>query len=345
MVANRPVVSVLMSVFNERLEFLRQAISSVLLQTCQDFEFIIIDDGSTDERTVGWLEARTATCPKIRLHRTANQGLTRTLNFGLSVALGEFICRQDSDDWSEPSRLARQVAFLEANPEIGVVGSDALIHQESGATLWRVRLPRTPFEVHEAFLHGNPFFHGATCFRRGLARDLGGYREQFRCSQDYDFFWRLCDSSAGFNLPEALYHYRYVGTGISATRSTEQVQVHAAARLLATARRLGAPENVETALREARRQLENGEGVPVPELKQADHAMLAGHYGGAFRSYVEFVRQHPANWKGWMKLARLGPFIGLPPARKRLFLPSIPKRNSPASADRVGLRAIPQTHV
>ncbi len=312
-------VTVLMAVRDAPVDQLETAIGSIRAQTLSDFEFLILDDGSRSESTRACLERRAAEDPRIRLERGPGRGLTAALNAGLAMAQGELIARQDADDWSEPVRLARQVARFDAPPEIGLCGSDYWTHQRDGARLWRVRVPHSPDEILRGFSRGNPFVHGSAMFRRDAALEIGGYREEFPCSQDYDFFWRLAESWDAANLAEPLYHYRYSAGSVTAARAAEQARVHLAARRLAEARRRGEPEDVEAALRQAAEQIADGGGSLRAALKQADHRMLAGDYGEAWRAYLRLARENPASALVWAKMARWAVFVALPPAREMCF--------------------------
>jgi glycosyltransferase involved in cell wall biosynthesis len=118
-----------MSVHND-LRYLPQAVDSILRQSFDGFEFLILDDGSTDG-SADYL--RRLTDPRVRLVRNeTNLGLTRSLNGGLDLAGGEFIARMDADDVVMPERLARQVAFLQAHPDTGIVGSSRVLIDEAG---------------------------------------------------------------------------------------------------------------------------------------------------------------------------------------------------------------------
>src|SRR4051794_29608800 len=115
-----PKVTVLLAVYNGE-RYLREAIDSILGQTFQDFEFLIINDGSTDSTREIILSYHD---PRIRLvDNEDNIGQTRSLNRGLALAAGQFVARQDADDISEPERLASQVAFLEIHPEVVLLGT------------------------------------------------------------------------------------------------------------------------------------------------------------------------------------------------------------------------------
>jgi glycosyltransferase involved in cell wall biosynthesis len=258
---------------------------------------------------------------RIRVAWEPHSGLTSSLNRGLRLAQGEFIARQDSDDWSEPSRLELQLAHMRSHPAAELCGSNAWTHQQNGRRLWRLRLPQTHVEILVALPKGNPFVHGSTMFRREAATGLGGYREAFACSQDYDLFWRLAElhRDAAANLPQALYHYRYSAGSVSAGRAAEQAVVHRAVARLAKARRHGEPEDIDGALIQARKELAGGAAGVRARLKQADHLMLAGAYGSAFAAYLDLVRMRPADPLAWAKLARLGVFFALPPAREACF--------------------------
>lgn len=312
-------VTVLMAVYDTPAAMLERAIASIRSQTLGRFEFLILDDGSRSGGTRACLLRHAAADSRIRLRWEAHRGLTPTLNCGVALASGELIARQDADDWSEPERLERQVEFFEAHPEIALCGTGAWMHQEDGSRLWAVRMPETPAQIGAVLRRGNPFQHGSAMFRAAAGRALGGYREEFPCSQDYDFFWRLAEAGGAANLAQPLYHYRYAGGAVSAGRAEEQARAHRAAQLLAEARRLGQPENAAQALADAAREMARGPGAFRAALKQADHRMLAGDYRGACRAYRRLLAQNPASALAWGKLARWAVFTALPPAREACF--------------------------
>jgi glycosyltransferase involved in cell wall biosynthesis len=314
----RPV-SVLMAVWNTPLAELERSINSITNQTFGDFEFLIIDDGSTHQAVPQYLESRARDDRRIQIVRKPHRGLTASLNRGIARAQGDWIARQDADDWSEPERLARQLTFLKHYPSVIVCGTNAWTHQQDGNVLWSTRFPQSPSEIRAALPHGNPFFHGSAIFHRKTALALGGYRESFKCSQDYDFFWRLADHGEPANLPEPLYHYRYSAGSVSADRAAEQNIACRAAKILADARQAGRAEDVKTALDWARRTYNNEFERVRAMLKQADHLMLAGYYRRAYREYCRLLRNHPASPLAWAKLTRLGVFVAAPGFRQACF--------------------------
>jgi glycosyltransferase involved in cell wall biosynthesis len=312
-----PAISVVMPVYEPPREMLDRAIASILAQTFGDFEFLILDDGSPREETRCHLTDWASLDSRVRVFCEPHRGLTRTLNRGLRVARGEFIARQDADDWSEPERFSRQIDFLWGHPEIALAGTDAQLHRADGRALWRLTLPRTSEELAPAFIRGNPFVHGSTMFRRDLAVEIGGYREQFPCAQDYDFFWRLMERGGAVILDQVLYHYRFTAGAVSAGRAAEQAQAQRAARILARARQRGAPEDVPGALLEA--SMVSRSDAFRASLKQADHLMLSGNFSGARKAYFSLLQSHPGRGLAWAKVLRLAVFAAIPGAREASF--------------------------
>ncbi len=263
-----------------------RAMDSIHAQTFRDFEFLILD---------------------------GSRGLTATLNDGLRQARGEFIARQDADDWSDPRRFELQLAYLRTNPETTLCGTAAWMHQQDGTPLWRTRVAETDAQIQAALPCENPFIHGSTMFRRDAALSIEGYREQFVCSQDYDFFWRMNDDAPSANLPEPLYHYRYSAVSVSANKAAEQARAHRAARLLAAMRHRGEPEDIPAAF-----AFSLGDDFQAL-LKQTDHLLLAGEYRRALRQYATLLYSRPESAIAWAKLARCGIFAVLPPIREVCF--------------------------
>lgn len=197
-----PEVSVVMAVYNGAAR-LRQAVECILTQTCDDLEFIVIDDGSTDD-TSSILD--TYTDPRIvRLKNDTNLGLTQSLNKGLATATGEFIARQDCDDYSYPSRLTKQVTHLNANHSIILQGTAAREVGESGEDFGRLSHPRTDTTIRWKMLLHNSFVHSSVMLRREtLCKHKLKYDPQLSYSQDFDLWSRLMFYGHVANLSETL---------------------------------------------------------------------------------------------------------------------------------------------
>jgi hypothetical protein len=203
-----PEVTVLMSVCNGS-KYLGQAIESVLSQTFHNFEFLIVDDGSTDgsSRLI-----QSFADPRIRLvNNSTNIGLTKSLNRGLRLARGSLIARHDADDISHSTRLAKQVACLDEHPEIALVGTQFRVIDELGRVIQEIGDYRaqSQFALEWQLLLGNPFTHSTVMFRNDIVLNaLGGYDEGFEYNQDFELWSRLLAQYRATNLPEALLDYR-----------------------------------------------------------------------------------------------------------------------------------------
>ena len=229
-----PEVTVLMSVYNGE-KYLREAIDSILNQTFENFEFLIINDGSTDG-TADTLQSYND--PRIKIiNNEKNIGLTKSLNRGLKIARGEYIARQDADDVSMPERLEKEVNFLNQNRNIGLVGTYSLRINEKGNVLHVARPLNDDRELKEKLLIGNQFGHGSVMFRRECIEKVGSYREEFKSSQDYDLWLRIADFFDVANIPELLYKWRLNVNSISVVRKDQQDKYATVAIELAKERR------------------------------------------------------------------------------------------------------------
>jgi glycosyltransferase involved in cell wall biosynthesis len=206
-------------------DYVGDAVASVLAQTFRDFEFLIVDDGSTD-RSASIIASFGD--ERVRLVTNAeNLGLTRSLNRGLELARGELIARQDADDRSHPVRLARQVEFMDAQPDVVVVGSQARFINASGAVMsgpgWHKL--HSALGVRWQVMFDSPFVHTAVMFRRSIVwTQHGGYDASFRTSQDYELWSRLARQYSLCNLPETLVDLRLHDRSISSTRTRDNVE-------------------------------------------------------------------------------------------------------------------------
>lgn len=202
-----PTVSVLMPVYNAE-RYVAETVESVLGQTLGDFEFIIIDDGSTD-RSPEMLREFAARDDRVRLSSRGNTGYLRALNEGLQMARGELIARIDADDIALAKRFERQTDYLRSHPECLVVGCGLLLIDEDGEPFCESILP-TEHEVIDArHLAGTgSLAHPAAMIRREALLRLGGYRPQCYGAEDHDLWLRLGEQGRLANLPEVLMKVR-----------------------------------------------------------------------------------------------------------------------------------------
>ena len=220
-----PIVSVLMAT-HDGLEYLPESVGSILNQTFRDFEFIIIDDGSSDG-SGEWLEERASCDSRIQLIRQDNAGLTVSLNRGLHLARGEFIARMDADDIALRDRFELQLRFMDSHPEIVCVGGQTLLIDPSGRPLRHFPHPLTHEEIDGAHCSGTSMAritHPAAFIRREAVSRVNGYREEFRTAQDLDLFLRLAEIGRLANLPATVLQYRQHEGSVGYSMRQRQVQ-------------------------------------------------------------------------------------------------------------------------
>jgi hypothetical protein len=204
----RPLVSVLLPVYNGK-PYLEAGLQSVLSQSYQHFEVIVIDDGSTD----GSYELiQRAGDPRIRLFRQSNHGLPATLNRAIQLSRGDYLARQDQDDLAHPHRLEKQVAFLEGHPSHAMVGTWAEIWVGNADSGRRHEHPTENHILKWELLFNNPFVHSSIMLRKSAVQEVGGYctDPSRQPPEDYELWSRLARQFELANLPECLQIYREV---------------------------------------------------------------------------------------------------------------------------------------
>jgi glycosyltransferase involved in cell wall biosynthesis len=216
-----PRVSVVMGAYNGQ-RFLRAAIESILNQTFRDFELIVIDDCSTDSTPQILRDFKD---DRLRIvSNKENLGIADTLNKGIAIARGEYVALQDHDDISLPPRLECQVAFLDRNPQVGMVGSNCNIIDEADniSPGWPVKYDDA--ELKWAVLWRCPFFHTSVMVRRADIKEVGGYSSdpKYRFSEDYDLMSRIALRRAVANLPQPLGCWRAHKTSASHQNVSQQ---------------------------------------------------------------------------------------------------------------------------
>lgn len=212
-----PLVSIVVPVFAPHPVYFRQAIDSVLAQSFTDFELIIVEDPSPakGQAMLGGVDDPRVTY----ILNTARTSLPQQHNRGLAEARGQFICRFDADDVCEPQRLARELAFLQAHPEVDVVGSWLTVIDEHGGVVGSRQYPTGHADIVAAMRRFNPIANSTVMFRRGVYERFGGWRDSTLPAQDYEWYSRLGAGGARFaNLDEPLVRYRLHGGSIKSSQ-------------------------------------------------------------------------------------------------------------------------------
>jgi GT2 family glycosyltransferase len=203
--ASQPLVSILTPVFDTPVLWLREAVESVLAQAYENWELLLIDDGSTDADLLRALPGVAGRDPRIRLVRLqSHQGISAALNRGLDLANGEWITFLDHDDLLEPNALFQNVKRLQKNPGLDLIYSDEDKLTEQGFDLPMLKPDWSP----DFFLSCNYLCH-MIFLRRDLVRAVGGFQSQFDGSQDYDLLLRVSERTERIHhIPRVLYHWR-----------------------------------------------------------------------------------------------------------------------------------------
>jgi len=211
-------VSVLMTVYNG-MPYLKPAVDSILEQTYSDFEFIIVNDGSTEESTRDYLDS--IEDPRVKVFHEPNRGTAGGSNFGLQHCKRKYVARMDADDISLPTRLEEQYEFMEANPEVSLVGTQLRIIGEEKLGI-EVQIPTTHDEIYSALLtldHG--MNHGSCFYRNELIQKIGGYWKVHKFNDDWDMFLRMGEVGKLANLPKVLFYYRTLPGSLVGSRWRE----------------------------------------------------------------------------------------------------------------------------
>jgi glycosyltransferase involved in cell wall biosynthesis len=311
-----PALSVAMSVYNGE-SHLSLAIESILGQTFTDFEFLILNDGSKDgSRAI--IDAYAASDPRIRAIHRENRGLVVSLNQLVDEARAPLVARMDADDICLPERFAKQMAFLSANPDHGVIGTWTSDIDEYGAP-YSIKGADHPID-HQAFVagigNGPMLCHPSVIMRRDLVLSVGGYHAAFKHCEDFDLWLRLAGITKMCSLPERLVRYRHWPDQVSSKYAYIQ-QVGAAISYLAYLERAAGRTDPTEHLAElppidGLDGLFGREGVAaavrarvVPTLLYSEAALKSDGYE-FIRDYVRSGGKANGLWRTTARLMRIG---------------------------------------
>ncbi len=205
-----------MSVYNGS-KVVDRAIKSIINQTWQDWEFIIIDDASNDASVARIKHFQRQDKRIVFLQNDCNTGLTKSLNLGLQRSKGELIARIDDDDWWHETKLEKQVTFLTKNRNYGIIGTNVIVHlNRDEKQVKKITMPETDDVIRKVLYRRTPFVHSSVVFRKQLVEKFGGYNERLRYAQDYDLWNRYLVETSGHNLQEFLcYRSSHLGNALS----------------------------------------------------------------------------------------------------------------------------------
>ena len=274
--------------------YLADAVESILCQTFKDFEFIVIDDGSTDG-SLAVLQRFAKHDVRVRLISRENRGITQTRNEALRLARGELVAVMDADDRSLPDRLAKQVDFMESFPDCVAVGARVLLIDPDGAPIREMSCEQTHEQIDTAHMRGlgGAISHPAAMMRRAVVVSVGGYREQFDTAEDFDLFLRLAEHGRVANLPDVLLWYRqHLGSVGYSGRQKQRRAALLALREAHVRRGLVAPK------------IDSESVSPVPSAsdhhrKWAWWALRAGNIMTARKHAFAAVRHAPFSSRAW----------------------------------------------
>lgn len=221
---HNPLVSIVMTVYND-IKYIEESINSILNQTYKNFEFIIIDDASTDG-TQSLLKQYSITDNRLKvIYNKNNIGFIRSLNKGFKHAKGKYIARQDADDISLPKRLETQVRYLENNQNIGLCGTWIKIIDHNGRFHNKIKKhPSSPYSIQWNLSFFCCIAHSSVMIRTTIIDKNGAYNPKFQFVEDYELWVRLSKTTLLANIPKFLVLYREHGLNISTTKTKEQEQ-------------------------------------------------------------------------------------------------------------------------
>lgn len=249
-----PRVSVVMPVRNCS-RYVSEAAQSILSQSYSNLELIVIDDGSDDD-TPEIIDELGNADRRLMLIRQPPSGIVAALNEGIRASRGEFIARMDGDDVAVTNRIERQVAALDSNIDIAVIGTAATMIDGHGAQIGSMMYPTSPKAILDRLPTANCIAHPTVLMRKRVVDAFGGYRAPFAGCEDYDLWLRIAEKHSLANLPEPLLLYRMHDRQCTWRQYEARILAELGAQACSKLRRAGRAE------------------PPMPKLDSVDRAFL-----------------------------------------------------------------------
>ena len=287
-----PLLSIIMSAKNAEV-YVRQSVQSILCQSFKDFEFIIVDDCSSDS-TPALLCEFAKSDSRIRLLRNKTiLGLTKSLNKALEMARGKYVARQDADDYSHPLRLGLELEFLQNHSNVCLVGTSANIIDAHGDFLCQHHCPVGSSAIRSHLFITNCLLHGSVMFRKSVVDSVGRYRELFRYAQDHDLYLRLSEAHAMDSIDLPLYFWRLSAGGVTVEKQAIQQAFTKLAIIFAKQRLYGRKDSYsEEFIIKNLHLLSKTIPVEPYELKRVFLKMRGGHSQLNWRDFL-VLSSHP----------------------------------------------------
>lgn len=213
-IKKKPTITVLLSVYNAE-NYVGIAIESILKQSFTDFELIAVDDCSTDKSWDIVQKYMKLDNRVIAKRNKINLGGCKTLNVGLKLARGKYVARLDNDDWSYPKRLEKQFDFLEAHPDVGIVGGVMEIMNQHGEIIGQRKYNISDQEIRNNIFRYSPFSHPLIMIRKSIIDKVGFYDPEYAPADDYELYFRIGNESKFANLPDVILRYRIISSSIT----------------------------------------------------------------------------------------------------------------------------------
>lgn len=284
-----PKVSVLMPIWNTKEEHLREAIESILNQTFKDFEYLILNDSPDNTR----LDEIVASYNDSRIQYKRNEnnmGITPSRNKLLKMAEGDYIAIFDHDDVSEPTRLEKQVAYLDSHPEVGVVGSCARTYPQKAACYI---YPKNDDTIRELMMDACSILHPASMIRKSVLIEHSiCYEEEYTPCEDYRLWLRLMEFTKFHNIQEALFNYRVHDTNTSRIMNERMSKV--SYELLDWAREKYSSDWRRYTQHSTRKKTIRLFGIPIIHIYHRKNRTKISVLGITVISIKEKIQDHPA---------------------------------------------------